>query len=187
MVSNYTSVGSGSSCPTGIFTSLSNQTTSPAHVKVTSAGTLAAKDIRATFAALAPRYQLNASWLMAPDMLQACAALAAPSVSNGLAPHDFVPASSGSPARLLGRPVLVSSYAPQFANATSGQFNWMVCADMTRYVVVNRIGSATLEYIPNIPNFGTNYLPTGQRSYYYMNRWGGGLTDNLAGRILSNS
>ena len=38
MVSNYTTVGSGSSVPTGLFTAMSNQTTSPAHIKVSSAG-----------------------------------------------------------------------------------------------------------------------------------------------------
>jgi HK97 family phage major capsid protein len=186
MVSSYTAVGSGSSVPTGLFTAMSNQTTSPAHVKVTSAGTLAANDVRATFGALAPRYQLNASWLMSPSMLQAVAGLAAPSVSNGLAPHDYAPASQGQPARLLGRPVLVSSYAPAFSNSTSSGVNWMVCGDLTRYLVVNRLGTVQLELIPNIPDMSTG-RPTGQRSYYYMNRWGAGPTDLQAFRILSNS
>jgi HK97 family phage major capsid protein len=92
MVSNYTAVGSGNSVPTGLFTSMSNQTTSPAHVKVTTAGTLAAADIRAVFGALAPRYQLNASWLLSPSMLQAVAALAAPRrpLSNPPSIRDFV-------------------------------------------------------------------------------------------------
>jgi HK97 family phage major capsid protein len=188
MVSNYTAVGSGSSVPTGLFTSMSNQTTSPAHVKVTTAGTLAAADIRAVFGALAPRYQLNASWLLSPSMLQAVAALAAPSVSNGLAPHDYAPASQGQPARLLGRPVLVSSYAPAFTNSTASNVNWMVCGDMTRYLVANRLGSVTLELIPNLPDFtGGTARPTAQRAYYYMNRWGGGVTDPQAFRLLSNS
>ena len=154
-VSNYTSVGAGtgSSVPLGLFTAMSNQTTSPAHISVHSAGTLAA--------------------------------LAGPSVSAGLAPHDYVPASQGQPARLLGRPVVVSSYAPSFANATSGQFNWLVCGDFSRYLVVNRVGTAR-EMIPNLPDQATG-RPSGQRAYYYMVRWGAGLTDNLAFRILSNS
>jgi HK97 family phage major capsid protein len=187
MVSNYTAVGSGSSVPTGLFTQMSNQTTSPAHVKVTSAGTLAAADIRAVFGALAPRYQLNASWVMSPSMLQATAGLAAPSVSNGLAPHDYAPATQGQPARLLGRPVLVSSYAPAFSNSTAGGVNWMVVGDMTRYLVVNRLGATTLELIPNLPDFTNGGRPMGQRGYFYMNRWGGGVTDLQAFRVLSNS
>jgi HK97 family phage major capsid protein len=186
-VSNYTSVGAGtgSSVPLGLFTALSNQTTSPSHVSVHSAGTLAAGDVRAVFAALPERYQLGASWLMSPSMVQAVAALAGPSVSAGLAPHDYVPSSQGQPARLLGRPVVVSSYAPSFANATSGQFNWLVCGDFSRYLVVNRIGTA-LEMIPNLPDQATG-RPSGQRGYYYMVRWGAGVTDNLAFRLLSNS
>jgi HK97 family phage major capsid protein len=185
-VSNYTAVGAGtgSSVPLGLFTAMANQTTSPSHVTVHSAGTLAAGDVRAVFAALPERYQLNASWLMSPSMVQACAALAAPSVSNGLAPHDYVPANQGQPARLLGRPVLVSSYAPSFANATSGTFNWMVVGDFSRYLVVNRLG-ASLELIPQLRS-QTTALPTGERSYLYVARWGAGPVDNLAFRLLSN-
>lgn len=186
-VSSYTVAGSGSSAPTGLFTQMSQQTTSPAHISVHSAGTLAAGDVRAVFAALPERYQLNASWLMSPSMVQAVAALAGPSVSAGLAPHDYVPASSGQPARLLGRPVLLSTYAPSFANATSGQFNWMVCGDLSRYLVVNRIGSS-LELIPTLLDFaGGTGRPTGQRAYLYVTRWGAAPVDNLAFRLLSNS
>jgi HK97 family phage major capsid protein len=184
-VSQYTSVGSGTNVPTGIFTAMSNQTVSPSHVKVTSAGSLCANDVRATFAALPERYQLGASWLMSPSMVQACAALAAPSVSNGLSPADYVPASQGQPARLLGRPVLVSSYAPSFANVTSGQFNFAVVGDFSRYLVVNRLG-ASLELIPLLPD-QVSGRPTGQRSYFYQARWGAGPVDIQAFRILSNA
>jgi HK97 family phage major capsid protein len=184
-VSNYTSVGSGTNVPTGLFTAMSSQTTSPAHVKVTSAGSLVANDVRAVFAALPERYQLSASWLMSPSMVQAVAALAAPSVSSGLAPHDYVPASQGQPARLLGRPVLVSSYAPSYANATNGQFNWCVVGDFSRYLVVNRLG-ASLELISLLPDQATG-RPTGQRSYFYQARWGAGPVDDQAFRILSNA
>jgi HK97 family phage major capsid protein len=154
-------------------------------VKVTSAGSLVSNDIRATFSALPERYQLNASWLMSPSMVQAVAALAAPSVTNGLAPHDYVPAGPGQAARLLGRPILVSSYAPSFANATSGTFNWMVVGDMSRYLVVNRLGT-TLELIPQLRS-QTTALPTGERSYFYMARWGASLIDDQAFRLLANA
>jgi HK97 family phage major capsid protein len=187
MVSNYTAVGAGtgSSVPLGLFTAMSNQTTSPAHIKVSAAGTLAAGDVRAVFAALPERYELNASWLMSPSMAQAVSALAAPSVTNGLAPHDWVPAAQGQPARLLGRPVIVSSYAPSFANATNGTFNWCVVGDFSRYLVVNRLG-ASLELIPNLPDQASG-RPSGQRAYFYQARWGAGPVDDQAFRLLSNS
>jgi HK97 family phage major capsid protein len=186
-VSEYTSVGAGpgSSVPLGLFTAMANQTTSPSHVKVTSAGSLCANDVRAVFAALPERYELNASWLMSPSMAQAVSALAAPSVTDGLAPHDWVPAAQGQPARLLGRPVLVSSYAPSFANAASGTFDWCVVGDFSRYLVVNRLG-ASLELIPNLPDQASG-RPTGQRAYFYQARWGAGPVDIQAFRLLSNS
>jgi predicted phage gp36 major capsid-like protein len=82
----------------------------------------------------------------------------------------------------------VSSYAPAFTNSTASNVNWMVCGDMTRYLVANRLGSVTLELIPNLPDFtGGTARPTAQRAYYYMNRWGGGVTDPQAFRLLSNS
>jgi HK97 family phage major capsid protein len=183
-VSEYTAVGSGTNCPLGLFTAMNSQTTSPSHVTVHSAGTLAASDVRAVFAALPERYELNASWLMSPSMAQAVSALAAPSVTNGLAPHDWVPAAQGQPARLLGRPVIVSSYAPSFANATSGSFTWMVVGDMSRYLVVNRLG-ASLELISQLRSPVTA-LPTGERSYLYVARWGAGPVDYQAFRCLSN-
>jgi HK97 family phage major capsid protein len=62
-ISNYTAVGSGTNCPTGLFTAMSSATT-PAHVTVHSASSIVGNDIRGVFGALPERYQLNASWLM---------------------------------------------------------------------------------------------------------------------------
>jgi len=185
-MSNFSAVGSGSSCSTGLFTAMQNQTTSPAHVTVHTAGTLAAGDIRAAYAALPARYQLNASWLMSPSTVQAVAALAGPSVSNGLAPHDYVPGSPAGSARLLGRPVLVSQYAPAFTSST-GTVNWVVVGDMSRFLVVNRIGPM-LDLVEQLPDFaGGTGRPTGQRAYFYQARWGSNAVDVQAFRLLSNS
>jgi HK97 family phage major capsid protein len=182
-VSDYT--GSGSSVPTGIFTAMSG-TTNPAHVKVTTAGQIAANDVRAVFGALPERYQLNASWLMSPSMVQTVSTLAAPSVTNGLAPHDWTPATQGQPARLLGRPVYVSSYAPSFTG-TTGAANYCVVGDFSRFLVATRLGS-TLELVPQMFNFAGSYgMPTAQRGLYYLARWGSAPTDVQAFRLLSNS
>jgi HK97 family phage major capsid protein len=184
-VSDYTAVGSGSSVPTGIFTAMSG-VTNPAHVKVTTAGTLVGNDVRAVFGALPERYQLGASWLMSPSMVQTVSALAAPSVTNGLAPHDWTPATLGQPARLLGRPVYVSSYAPSFTG-TTGATNYCVVGDFSRYLVATRLGS-TLELVPQMFSFAGSYgMPTAQRGLYYLARWGSAPTDLQAFRLLSNS
>lgn len=63
----------------------------------------------------------------------------------------------------------------------------MVVGDMTRYMVVNRLGSVTLELIPNLPDITDTGRPLGERGYCYANRWGGGVTDPLAFRVLTNS
>ncbi len=183
-VSNYTATGSGSSVPTGILTAMSNETTSPAHVKVTTAGSMVANDVRAVFAALPERYALGASWLMSPSMVQAVAALGAPSVTDGLAPGDWVPAAQGQPARLLGRPVIVSSYSTSFTSST-GSVNWMCVGDFSRYLVVTRIGS-TIELIPNLPDMASG-RPSGNRGLFYMARYGAAPTDLQAFRLLANS
>jgi HK97 family phage major capsid protein len=184
-VSNYTATGSGSSVPTGIITALANQTVSPAHVKVTNAGQVIGNDVRAVFAALPERYQANASWMLSPSMVQAVSALAAPSVTNGLAPHDWIPAAQGQPARLLGRPVIVSSYSTAFTS-TTGTVNWAVVGDFSRYLIATRLGS-TLELAPQIFDMAGTGRPTGQRGLYYLARWGSAPVDLQAFRLLSNS
>jgi HK97 family phage major capsid protein len=182
-ISNYTAVGSGTNVPTGIFTAMSS-TTTPPHVKVTTAGSICGNDIRSVFGSLAERYRQSASWLMSPSVAQEISALAAPSVSNGLAPHDWVPGYATQPTLLLGRPVLISSYAPAFSS-TTGAANYCVVGDFSRFLLVSRVGTG-IELLPSVPNLPASNLPTGQRALYYQSRWGSGPTDVLAFRILSD-
>jgi HK97 family phage major capsid protein len=183
-VSNYTATGSGSSVPTGIITAMA-AASSPSHVKVTTAGTVVANDVRAVFAALPERYQANASWMLSPSMVQAVSALAAPSVTNGLAPGDWVPPAQGQPARLLGRPVIVSSYSTSFSSST-GSLTWAVVGDFSRFLIATRLGS-TLELVPQIFDMAGTGRPTGQRGLYYLARWGSAPVDLQAFRALTNS
>jgi HK97 family phage major capsid protein len=183
-ISNYTAVGSGTNVPTGIFTAMSS-TTTPPHVKVTTAGQIVGNDIRAVFGSLAERYRQSASWLMSPSVAQQISALAAPSATAGLAPHDWVPGYAAQPTLLLGRPVLISSYAPSFTG-TTGAANYCVVGDFSRFLLVSRVGSG-IELLPTVPAFPSSNAPSGQRALYYQSRWGSGPTDVLAFRVLSNS
>jgi len=64
-----TMTGSGSSQPTGIFTSMQNTTTAPTHVTNTTAGTLGAVDLRKAYSSLPERFRPGASWLMSPTVM----------------------------------------------------------------------------------------------------------------------
>jgi hypothetical protein len=108
LVARGTMVGSGSACPTGIFTSLANNTTNPAHVVVTTVGALGAVDVRTAWAALPERYRPRATWVMSPGVMSKVRAF-----GNGLALSDFtVNLLADGTENLTGRPVVVSDYAP---------------------------------------------------------------------------
>jgi HK97 family phage major capsid protein len=130
---------------------------------------------------------LATSWMLSPSMVQwqqAVSALGAPSVTNGLAPGDWVPAAQGQPARLLGRPVIVSSYSTSFTS-TTGTVNCVV-GDFSRFLIATRLGS-TLELVPQVFDMAGTGRPTGQRGLYYLARWGSAPVDLQAFRLLSNS
>lgn len=184
-LSKYTAVGTGSAQPTGIFVSMSNQTTSPARVKVTTAGAIVGNDVRAALAALPERYQIGASWAMSPTVLEQVSALGAPSATAGLAPHDFVRMPGGQ-TLLMGRPVLQSSYAPGFTGTTAAA-NYLVVGDFSRFVIPVRAG-LSVELIPQMLDFaGGTGRPTGERGYWSMVRYGSSVVDAAGFRLLANS
>ena len=183
-VSEYTSIGTGVAQPKGAFVSMSNQTTSPAHVTVTTAGQLGAIDLRKAWSALPERYRLNASWLMSPSMVQQVSTQAAATVTNGLGSSEWTFADSGQP-RLFGRPVVQSSYAPSFTGTTAAA-NYVVVGDFSRFYIVHRSG-LDVELVTGIPNFPASNLPTGSVGVFGVSRFGSDVVDTNAFRILSNS
>src|ERR1035438_8171698 len=57
LVASQSMVGSGSSCPRGVFTACAAVTTNPAHVTVTTLGSVGANDVRNAWAALPERFR----------------------------------------------------------------------------------------------------------------------------------
>jgi HK97 family phage major capsid protein len=186
-LSSKTATGSGTSDIYGVFTRMANTTTSPSHVVVTTAGSIGAVDLRAAWSALPERYRVDPScaWMMSPSVEQQLGALAAPSVTNGLGPEDFVTNRATGQRLLFGRPVMSVSDAPSWTG-TSGSANVCVVGAFSSYVVATRIGGYNIELIPLLRDVSTG-RPNGQRGFLATARVGGDVIDPNAFRILSNS
>ena len=186
-VSAKTATGSGTSDVTGLFTAMTNATNNPSHVTVTTAGSLAAVDVRKAWSALPERYRVDQScaWMMSPSVEQQIASLAAPSVVSGLAPNDYTTDHATGQHRLFGVPVLSVADAPSWTG-TSGSANIAVVGQFNRYAVATRLGGYSVELVPLLrdPSSGR---PTGQRAFLATARVGGDVIDANAFRILSNS
>jgi len=186
-VSAKTATGSGTSDVTGLFTAMTNATNNPSHVTVTTAGSLAAADVRKAWSSLPERYRTDAScaWLMSPSVESQVAALAAPSVTNGLSVTDLTTDPATGQRRLFGKPILSVSDAPAWTG-TSGTANIAVVGSFSRYCVATRLGGYAIELVPLLRDPSTG-RPTGERAFLATARVGGDVIDPQAFRILSNS
>ena len=115
--------------PAGIFTPW-RRTTNPAHIVVTTPGSLG-PDVRTAWAASPSGYRPRATWVMSPDVEAKVRAF-----GNGLALSDFTVnlLADGTP-DLTGRPVVTSDYAPA-SPARPDRPNYAVVGDFSRYVFV---------------------------------------------------
>jgi HK97 family phage major capsid protein len=186
-ISAKTATGSGTSDVTGVFTALTNATNNPSHVTVGSAGSLTAADARKAWTALPERYRVDPScaWLMSPSVESQVAALAAPSVTNGLSVTDLTTDPATGQRRLFGKPILSVSDAPAWTG-TSGSANIAVVGQFNRYAVATRLGGFAVELVPLLRDPSTG-RPTGERAFLATARVGGDVIDPNAFRILSNS
>jgi len=180
LVAKQSMTGSGTASPTGIFTALTNVTTNPAHVVVTTTGALGAVDIRAAWSSLPERYRPRATWVMSPSVLSKVSQF-----GNGLAISDYtVNLLQDGSSVIAGRPVVISDYAPAFTG-TSGSENFCCLGDFSRYVFVSRAGMS-VELIPTIFDQATA-RPTGNRAWFSFARHGMGVSDPNGFRLLSNT
>ena len=188
-VSNKTAVGSGSSDATGVFTRMANTTTSPAHVTVTTSGTLGAVDLRSVWKALPERYRVDPScaWLMSPSVEDRVSALSAPSETAGLGPSDFTVDPGSGQKRLFGRPILSVADAPTLTG-TTGAENFVVVGAFSRFAVATRLGAGLqIELVPTVPDFSNGGRPSGNRGFLATARLGCDVINADAFRLLSNS
>jgi HK97 family phage major capsid protein len=190
-ISSDTAIGAGgTAAPMGVFTRMAATTagSGAAHVTVTTAGSICAADVRAVWQAVPERAKNDPSccWLMSNSVWSQITALGAPSVTNGLEPGAVqYPVGNAGP-RLYGEPVIFATAAPAFTG-TSGTASYLVVGAFAHYAVAQRIPSMTVELVPNIPNFPTNNLPTGNRGFLAVARFGADVLDVSSLRLLSNS
>jgi HK97 family phage major capsid protein len=91
---------------------------------------------------------------------------------------------TGQVETLKSRPVVISSYFPDFTGATAAQ-NVLVVGDFRKYYIVDRVG-LTVELIPHLFNTGNN-RPSGQRGWFAYKRVGADSVDDASFRLLQQT
>jgi len=169
--------GAGTSGPTGIFTALDANT----NVEIVSdtAAAIAKDDLNEVYAAVPVRFRRNAKWLMNPTWNLAIQDLGT-AVSYKYT-TDLTQAPSGA---ILGKQVVESDDAPATATTTVRD-NRLVFGDFSQYVIVDKPGSFSVEYIPHLFNTTTN-LPDGRRGWYAYWRTGADSVVDTAFRLLQD-
>jgi len=169
--------GNGTSAPKGIFTACDANT----NVEVTSgtAASIALVDLQGLRRAVPVRYRNKSTWVMNPvyaDAIKGLGTALSASYST-----DITQANSD---RLLGSRLVETDDAPS-TQTTTVRDNEIVIGDFSQYVIVDKPGSTTLDYIPNLFNTTTN-LPDGRRGWYMRFRSGADVTNILAFRLLQD-
>lgn len=167
-------IGTGSGQPTGIVTALIGS----GSVVSQSGLTLDAPDFFATQEALGPRFQANASWIMAlPSMNRGRQIIAGTGLTTPLL------SDATNPPTLLGKPVFEASYMDGTVTASAADY-LAVYGDFQHYIVAERIGT-TLELVPHL--MGPNRLPTAARGWLMWRRVGADSIADNAFRVLNKS
>jgi HK97 family phage major capsid protein len=170
--------GSGSGQPTGLFTSLASNTNVQVAMTTNAAG-IALVDLQKVRRSLGVRWRGNSTWVMNPTFMgyiQALGTALSASYSTDIT-QDFT-------SRLIGRPVVESDEAPSLEQTTTID-NVLVFGDMSNYVIVDKPGSTSIEFIPHLFNTSNN-LPDGRRGWYMHFRNGADSVNDLAFRILQD-
>jgi HK97 family phage major capsid protein len=167
--------GTGSGQPKGVFTAVAAVTAS--RVVSTTAVTIGLVDLNAVYVGVPKRYRPRATWLAAPTYTVAIKALGtavSASYSGTLA--------DGTTSQILNRPVVESDDAPTTQTTTALDAE-VLLGDFQQYVIVDRPGGMSVEYIPHLFNTANN-LPDGRRAWYATWRNGADVTNVDAFRLL---
>lgn len=167
--------GSGTGQPTGIFTSITGNLV----VMTTNAAGIALADLQKTRRQLPVRWRSNGTWLLNPTFMgyiQALGTALSASYSTDIT-QDFTN-------RLIGRPVVESDEAPSLEQTTVND-DVLIFGDFSNYVIVDKPGSTSIEFIPHLFNTSNN-LPDGRRGWYMHFRNGADSVNDLAFRKLTD-
>lgn len=162
--------GSGSSQPFGIFTAI-NASTSRQTVSTTAA-TIGLVDLQATKRAVGQRWRNKGTFVAHPYW--ADLARSAIASVTGAYPGSVANANTDV---ILGRPIVETDDGPS-TTTTTVKDQAIVFGDFSNYVVVDKPGSTSIQYIPTLFNTANN-LPDG-RSGWYMHFFNGADSVNDA-------
>jgi HK97 family phage major capsid protein len=168
--------GSGNDQPTGIFTALDANTN--VEVVSTTAATIGLVDLQKMRRQVGQRWRGRSSWVMNPvyaDEVKRLGTALSASYST-----DITQANTDT---LLGRPVIETDDAPE-TQTTTVRDNEIVFGDFSNYVIVDKPGSTSIEFIQNVVN-GSG-IPTGARGWVMWNRSGADSVNDLAFRMLQD-
>lgn len=169
--------GNGTTAPTGIFTALDANTN--VEMSLTTGSTFTRADLAAVASALGDRWTDGSRWLMHPAMLERIAAL-----GTALGASYSVDLTERLTQQLLGYPISQSFTAPNVFQTTTID-NLLVFGEFSNFVIVDKPGSTSIEFIPHLFNTSNN-LPDGRRAWYMHFRNGSDSVNDLAFRLLQD-
>ena len=169
--------GNGTSQPCGIFTALDANTN--VEISLATGHTWTLADLQNVWRSVPVRWRGKGEWLMNPLFLGEIQAL-----GTALSASYSTNITEAYTDRLLGRPVHVSDDAPATSQTTTVD-NLLVYGDFSNYVVVDKPGSTSVEFIPHMFNVSNN-LPDGRRAWYMHFRNGADSVNDLAFRLLQD-
>lgn len=169
--------GTGTGQPKGIVTALDASTT--VEVTSTTAATIGEVDIHALYRGVPVRWRNRGKFLANPLYTLAVKRLGT-AVSSSYSGDLTQPVSE----RWLGRPVVESDDMPT-TQTTTALDNEIVYGDFSNYLIVDKPGSMSVEFIPHLFNTANN-LPDGRRGWFAYWRTGADSTNISAFRVLQD-
>jgi len=168
-------VGTGSGQPLGLFTAIN--ASASLRVTSTTAATIGEVDISALYRAVPQRFRGRGTFV-ANSLYTLAVKRLGTAVSSAYSGDLTMPVSD----RWLGRPVLETDDAPATQTTTTLDQE-IVFADLSQFVIVDKPGGTSVEFIPQMFNTANN-LPDGRRGWVMYFRGGSGMPVLNAGRVL---
>lgn len=167
--------GVGTTTPKGVFTAVA--AVGGSTVTSGTAATIALADLHSVYRSTPKRYRGAGLWVANPLYTLAVKALGT-AVSASYSGDLRDPATG----RILGHDVVESDDAPT-TQTTTALDPEILFGDFQQYVIVDRPGGMSVEYIPHLFNTANN-LPDGRRAWYATWRNGADVTNADAFRLL---
>lgn len=169
--------GTGNDQPTGIFTALDANTN--VEIISTTAAMISIVDLQKVKRNVPVRWRSRGRWLGNPVWFDAIRNLG---TSLGNAFSVYLPEPNAE--TLLGSPLHECEEAPALTS-TNANDNQLIFGDFSNYLIVDKAGSAAVEFIPHLFG-GTNQLPIGRRGWYMHWRTGADSVNDLAFRLYQD-